>query len=46
MNLVLRCIDFLRLCNDRLRDDQQLGSPTELLDELQRLEANAEQASC
>ena len=27
MNLVLRCIDFLRQCNDRLRDGEQLGSP-------------------
>ncbi len=38
MNLVLRCIDFLRQCNDRLRDSKALGSPAELLDELKRLE--------
>ncbi len=38
MNLVLRCIDFLRQCNDRLRDGESLASPTELLGELHRLE--------
>ncbi len=38
MNLVLRCIDFLRHCNARLRDGESLRSPTELLDELNRLE--------
>ncbi len=27
MNLVLRCIDFLRQCNDRLREGQKLGQP-------------------
>ena len=41
MNLVLRCIDFLRQCNDRLRDGEALGSPTELLSELKRLEKQA-----
>lgn len=41
MNLVLRCIDFLRDCVDRLRDDQTLGSPTELLTELKKLEDQA-----
>lgn len=38
MNLVLRCVDFLRQCLDRLRDGQQLGSSAELLDELRHLE--------
>ncbi len=38
MNLVLRCIDFLRQCNGRLRNGEKLGSPTELLDDLKRLE--------
>jgi two-component system, chemotaxis family, sensor kinase CheA len=52
MNLVLRCIDFLRHCNGRIRSGQQLGSSTELLQELKELEersakegsAKAEQA--
>jgi two-component system chemotaxis sensor kinase CheA len=38
MNLVLRCIDFLRQCNNRLRNREQLDSSVELLDELKRLE--------
>ncbi len=37
-NLVLRCIDFLRLCVDRLRNGQQLDGPVELLDELRKME--------
>ena len=41
MNLVLRCIDFLRECSDRLRDGQSLGSPAELLSELKALEDRA-----
>jgi two-component system chemotaxis sensor kinase CheA len=41
MNLVLRCIDFLRQCNDRLRAGQQLGSSTDLLAELKTLEEQA-----
>ena len=44
MNLVLRCIDFLRHCNNRLRDGEELGSSTELLDELRRLEEQADVA--
>ncbi|MEM1069123.1 MAG: chemotaxis protein CheW [Planctomycetota bacterium] len=38
MNLVLRCVDFLRQCTDRLRQGEALGSPSELLEELRRLE--------
>ncbi len=38
MNLVLRCIDFLRQCNHRLRIGEQLGSATDLLEELKTLE--------
>ena len=41
MNLVLRCIDFLRQCNGRLRDGESLRSPTELLGELNRLEVQS-----
>ena len=38
MNLVLRCIDFLRECSQRLREGERLGSSAELLEELGRLE--------
>ena len=38
MALVLRCIDFLRSCVDGLRKGDSIGSPTELLEELNRLE--------
>ena len=41
MNLVLRCVDFLRQCNDRLRTSQPLGTATELLAEFKRLEEQA-----
>jgi len=34
MDLVLRCIDFLRECNSRLRSGQALASAPELLEEL------------
>jgi len=37
MGLILRCIDFLRSCNDRLRAGQPLGSAPELLEELSTL---------
>ena len=30
MNLVLRCVDFLRHCNNRLRAGQRLDDPTSL----------------
>ncbi|MGI9474908.1 MAG: chemotaxis protein CheW [Rubripirellula sp.] len=39
MNLVLKCIDFLKQCTNRLRDQEKLGSPSELLEELKRLES-------
>ena len=42
MNLTLRCIDFLKECNDRLRDDQELATPDELLQELRELEESTE----
>ena len=44
MNLVLRCIDFLRHSNARLRDGKQLGSPNELLAGLRELEEQQVQA--
>lgn len=34
MNLVLRCVDFLKDCNQRLRNGQILSSAPELLEEL------------
>jgi two-component system chemotaxis sensor kinase CheA len=37
MNLVLRCIDFLRECIRRLRSGEPLGSSAELLEELSDL---------
>ena len=42
MNLVLRCIDFLRECVNRLRGGQQLGSSGELLAEVKDLERQPE----
>jgi two-component system chemotaxis sensor kinase CheA len=42
MGLVLRCVDYLRQCNNRLRDGEPLVSSSELLDELKRLEAQAD----
>lgn len=44
MNLVLRCIDFLKQCAHHLRDQEKLGSPAELLEELRRLEAMSEES--
>ncbi len=44
MALVLRCVDYLRQCNNRLRDGEPLVSSFELLDELKRLEAQADAA--
>ncbi len=43
VNLTLRCIDFLRQCNGRLRDGIDLSTPDELLEELHELEARAEE---
>ena len=45
MALVLRCIDFLKECGDRLRGGKPVGSPTELLEELKRLELQAANAN-
>lgn len=42
MNLTLRCIDFLRECNNRQRDGQELSTPDVLLEELRVLEEAAE----
>lgn len=39
VDLVLRCIDFLRECNRRLREGQALASAPQLLEELARLSA-------
>lgn len=41
MGLILRCIDFLRECNGRLREGKSLGSAPELLDELNALSASS-----
>jgi two-component system chemotaxis sensor kinase CheA len=38
MNLVLRCIDFLRQCIIRLRAGDELGTSAELLEELKQLQ--------
>lgn len=38
MGLILRCIDFLRQCQVRLREGQSLGGAPDLLAELARLE--------
>ena len=40
LGLILRCIDFLRECNRRLRVGQALGSAPELLDELNALSSS------
>jgi len=40
MGLILRCIDFLRECNRRLRAGESLGSAPELLEELNALSAS------
>ncbi|MGQ0635668.1 MAG: chemotaxis protein CheA [Planctomycetaceae bacterium] len=41
MGLILRCVDFLRECNSRLRGGASLGSAPDLLDELNALVAPA-----
>ncbi len=38
MNVVLRCIDFLRTCNEHLRKGEPLGSAGDLLDQVKALE--------
>ncbi|MFM9962427.1 MAG: chemotaxis protein CheA [Planctomycetaceae bacterium] len=45
MDLILRCIDFLRECNRRLREGQSLASAPELLEELNRLSTAAPAAT-
>lgn len=42
MNLTLRSIDFLRQCNERLREGGELSTPDTLLEELRELENIAE----
>ncbi len=42
MNLTLRCIDFLRQCNERLRQNADLATPDVLLKELRELEERTE----
>jgi len=44
MNLVLRCIDFLRECLERLRNGKELGSAGELLEEVMALGEQTDQA--
>jgi len=41
MAVVLRCIDFLRSCNDHLRHGRPLGPAGDLLDEVKALEEGA-----
>ncbi len=41
MNVVLRCIDFLRECNEHLRHGRPLGAAGDLLDEVKALETAA-----
>ena len=43
MNVVLRCIDFLRDCNTSLRQGEAIAGAGELLDAVKALEAVAEQ---
>ncbi len=45
MNVVLRCIDFLRDCNEHLRRGEPLGSAGELLDQVRALEHAADPPS-
>jgi two-component system chemotaxis sensor kinase CheA len=42
MNLTLRCIDFLRQCNEHLRENTELATPDVLLEELRELEERTE----
>ncbi|MEM6473093.1 MAG: Hpt domain-containing protein, partial [Planctomycetota bacterium] len=42
MNLTLRCIDFLKNCNDQVRNGEPISTPADLLGELQRLEDSSE----
>lgn len=41
MNVVLRCIDFLRACSEHLRHGRPLGSAADLLEEVKALETVA-----
>ncbi len=41
MNVVLRSIDYLRGCNESIRNGERTASPADLLDELARIEAEA-----
>ncbi|MEM0924619.1 MAG: chemotaxis protein CheA, partial [Planctomycetota bacterium] len=45
MNLTLRCIDFLKTCNDQVRKGQPISTPEQLLSELHELEEASEKAS-
>jgi two-component system chemotaxis sensor kinase CheA len=42
MNVVLRCIDFLRDCNEHLRRKEPLGQATDLLEQVKSLEHAAD----
>jgi two-component system chemotaxis sensor kinase CheA len=42
MNVVLRCIDFLRACNDHLRRGEPLGTAGDLLDQVKGLEQSTQ----
>lgn len=44
INVVLRCIDFLRECNGRLRNGEALHSAGDLLDQVKALEHQASRA--
>ncbi|MFT4549900.1 MAG: two-component system chemotaxis sensor kinase CheA [Pseudoalteromonas tetraodonis] len=45
MNLILRCVDFLHECVQRLRDGEQLGSTSELVQELATLSEETKQTT-
>jgi two-component system chemotaxis sensor kinase CheA len=42
VNVVLRCIDFLRECNDHLRRKEPLGHAADLLEQVKALEHSAD----
>ncbi|MFM8707819.1 MAG: chemotaxis protein CheA [Planctomycetia bacterium] len=42
VNVVLRCIDFLRECNDHLRRKEPLGHAADLLEQVKSLEHSAD----
>lgn len=45
MAVTLRCVDYLRNCSDKLRNDAPFDAPNELLSQLESLEAAAHKPS-